>query len=160
MERVDLLSNGTPPIETWDTSKTVVIDPSEWDSREITQFFKPESIPLGDVDSAKALIFENFFSARFSEVERTKRSLPSLWLAPTRDYLISFGWLAFYVVVSTAAASLSAYSLTHRDYLFLPAAVFTFVSFTVLALIRLRVHLIEHRHLSGADDEYNLRKAA
>jgi hypothetical protein len=164
MERVDLLLNGPLPMDTWDTGKATVIDQSEWIidfRREFSQFWRPENVPLGETDSAKDLAFETLLSARslryLDKVERTRVASPSLWLTPTRDYLISFGWLAFYIVVSTAAAALSAYSFAHNDYLLLPAAGLAFVSFTVLALIRLRIHLIEHRHLA---DQYVFLKAA
>src|ERR1700730_13984058 len=158
MERVDLLLNGTAPGEKWNTRKVIVIDPAEWtnDVRgEIAQLWQSANTPLVESDSSEDFIFDTIFSKRLLGGGKIRLTAPSL--IPIRQFLISFGWLAFYTVVSIAAATLSAYSFAHSEYLLLPAAILTFVSFTVLALIRLRIHVIEHRQLA---DEYNLPKAA
>jgi hypothetical protein len=165
MERFDLLLNGPLPMEAWDSGKNAVIDQNEWTSdfrEEFARFWQPENMPLRKIDSAKEIAFETLLSERSLRYTdrletRTRVASPSLWLTTTQNYLISFAWLAFYTVVSAVAASLSAYSFAHHDYVLLPGAGLAFVSFTVLALIRLRIHLIEHRILGN---QYGYLKAS
>jgi hypothetical protein len=74
---------------------------------------------------------------------------PYRWDALTREYLVSFAWLAFYLIMSIAAAAISLFFVAHKNYFFLPASILASVSFAVLALIRLSIHVREHRHLAN-----------
>jgi hypothetical protein len=75
----------------------------------------------------------------------------------TRKYIVSFGWLAFYIWASIVAGAVSAFLLAREDYVFLPASLLAFVSFAVLALVRLSIHIREHRDLR---DHNRFRDAA
>jgi hypothetical protein len=61
----------------------------------------------------------------------------SPWESSMRVYLVSSGWLAIYSIAAIAAAAASLYLFAHQEYLYLPASVFAFFGFVILALIRL-----------------------
>jgi hypothetical protein len=84
---------------------------------------------------------------RAREVRRLASPYP--WENATRDYVLSSARLVFYTVGSVMALAVSLYLFAHDAYLYLPASILAFVGFTVLALIRLSIHIREHRWLAN-----------
>jgi hypothetical protein len=106
---------------------------------------------------APPLIMEQSLVARTQTAKRTEGIIRFYFRADsTREYLISFARLALYSIVCVAAAAVSLFLIAHKEYSYLAASVLAFVGFAVLALIRLSIHVQEHRRLA----DNNIRRAA
>jgi hypothetical protein len=90
------------------------------------------------------------FRARSAESSEGRRlAAPYPWDDATRDYVLSSARLVCYTIASVVALAVSLYLFAHDAYLYLPASILAFLSFMVLALIRLSIHIREHRRLAN-----------
>jgi len=128
----------------WDEEESVAVLPLYLPRRFFDELNGVEVVPPLPVWEQKR------FRARVagsSEVHRLASSYP--WDDATRDYVLSSARLVFYTVASVVALAVSLYLFAHDAYLYLPASILAFLSFTVLALIRLSIHIREHHRLAN-----------